>query len=404
MSVELGRNLLLGDAISSLGLGSALLASARERRALLAVLSHGYLDEARLEAELARAGAEPLTDLQVDPELMAKLPTGLCDKLLVVPLGRDESGAVRVALADPRDPHPAAEIARVLQCEVKAFRARLATLRAALDGTIDTEGAAAVSALAAPMWMEAPDPDPEPPAAEPPSDRRGTPLWGTPVVSVPPPLPRQSDIPIPLTRRSLPPPTDREPEPVFSLSSRRAPSPPSVPPPPETTPTPPRASRIPEPPFADPGPTLAALAEAKDRDAIIALLVAGGRAVARRVGVFAARRDAFVGWACSTEFGDAKEFRQVVIPATVPSILASAATGTEYFGPVYPSEAHQPMLAFMKTYSREISITAVSVLGYAALVIVADELGDSALSTKRIGELTAAAGGALTRLLRHGRA
>jgi hypothetical protein len=409
VSVELGRNLLLGDAIGSEALGRALLAAAKDRRSLLAVLLDGdYVDEARLEAELARAGAEPIARVTIDRDLYAKLPTGLCERLLVVPMGRDESGAVRVALADPRDAHPAAEIARALRSEVKAFRARIALLREALaevsveDGWEDP----GATALAAPMWMEAPEPDPEPP---PPSEKpRGTPLWGTPAVAVPSPPARTSDIPIPLTRRSLPPTTERDPEPVFSLSRRPAAlAAPAVeasdPPAPDTRESF-RPSRIPELPFADAGPTLAALADAKDRDAIVALVLGGVRAVARRVGIFAARRDAFVGWSCTPEFGDPKEFKQVIVPATLPSILASAATGTEYLGPVYPSEAHQPMLLFMKTYSREIAISAVRVLGYAALVIVADELGDTALSTKRIGELTAAAGGALTRLLRHGRA
>ncbi|CAN5288444.1 hypothetical protein BH09MYX1_BH09MYX1_39500 [soil metagenome] len=421
MSVELGRNLLLGDAIGHVALGKALLASAKGKKSLVGVLVEGgFVDEARLEAELARAGADPIPRIEIDRELFAKLPRGLCERLLVVPMGRDDDGAVHVALADPRDPHPAAEIARVLRSEVKAFRARLGALRDALADLHVESGweEPLVSALAAPMWMDAPEPDPVPPSA----DRRGTPLWGTPVTSVPPPVPRQSDIPIPLTRRSLPPPTDRDPEPVFSLKSRRssqiaplAPLPSIVPIAPmasisvdaspiaDAAPKTIRPSRIPEPPFADPGPTIAALADAKDRDAIVALLLAGARACARRVGVFAARRDAFVGWSCTPEFGDPKAFRQIIVPATLPSILASAATGTEYFGPVYTSEAHAPMLAFMKTTSREIAIVAVRVLGYAALVIVADELGDSALSTKRLGELCAAGSAALTRLLRHSR-
>lgn len=409
VSVELGKNLLLGDAIQQAALGRALLAAVQGGRSLVAVLVEGgYVDEARLEAELSRAGADPLPRVEVDRELFGKLPRGLCERLLVVPLGRDADGAVRVALADPRDAHPAAEIARALRSEVKAFRARLGSIRQALaEATVESGWEdPGVSALAAPMWMEAPDPDPEPPSS---SKRRGTPLWGTPVANVPPPVPRQSDIPIPLTRRSLPPPpTDRDPEPVFALQSRRASqifSDGAAQAEPAATPTNGapasiRPSRIPEPPFAEVGPTLAALADAKDRDAIIALLLSGSRAVARRVGIFAARRDAFVGWTCTPEFGDTKEFRSVLVPTNLPSILASAATGTEYLGPVYPSEAHTPMLTFMKSTTREIAIVAVRVLGYAALVIVADELGDSALSTKRLAELCAAGGTALTRLLR----
>ena len=343
MSVELGRSLLLADALPAEALGRALLTSLATGRSLLAVLvDGGAIDEARLEAELARAGATPIENVKADRDLMALLPPGLCERMLVVPLRRDATGAVHVAVADPRDRHPAEE-----------------------------------------------------PEAR---DRKGTPIWGTPIVSLKPPaVPHVNEMPIPLTRRSFPPTeglvsTVREPEPVFALLSRRPPS--------MYAPAPEATSPIPAPPFIDAQAVLTALGEATDRDAIIALLLSGTRTVARRVGIFAVKREAFLGWACSSELCDPSAFRSLIITATLPSVFAGVASGSEYLGPLYRTEAHAPLLDLAGATTRDVAIVPVRVLGHAALLLLADELGDPALSTKRMSELAQAAGTALTRVLR----
>jgi hypothetical protein len=372
--------LLLADALPAEALGRALLTSLATGRSLLAVLvDGGAIDEARLEAELARAGATPIENVTADRELMALLPPGLCERMLVVPLRRDANGAVHVAVADPRDRHPAEEIAYFLRSEVRAFRARIAAIRAALfeAGTA---------------------PAPAAPEASVARDRKGTPIWGTPIVSLKPPaVPHVNEMPIPLTRRSFPPTeglvsTVREPEPVFALLSRRPPS--------MYAAAPEEVSPIPAPPFIDAQAVLAALGEATDRDAIIALLLSGTRAVARRVGIFAVKREAFLGWACSSELCDPSAFRSLIITATLPSVFAGVASGSEYLGPLYRTEAHAPLLDLTGVTTRDVAIVPVRVLGHAALLLLADDLGDPALSTKRMSELAQAAGTALTRVLR----
>lgn len=153
-------------------------------------------------------------------------------------------------------------------------------------------------------------------------------------------------------------------------------------------------------PFPDAAPVLAAMDEADDRDAIIALLVSGMRAVARRVAVLAVKRDAFVGWSCNAEFGDARAWRAVQIPTNVPSVLATAAAGTPYLGPLFRTDGHMPILEFMHEVSRDVAVTGVRVDMHPALVLLADELGDTALGTKRMEQLAKTAGGALARILR----
>lgn len=383
MSVELGRSLLLADALPAEELGRALLASLATGRSLLTVLVEtGAIDETRLEAELARAGATPIEDVKADRDLIAALPPGFCERMLVVPMRRDpETGAIHVAVADPRDRHPAEEVAYFLRAEVRAFRARIAAIRRAL-----------FDAGAVPQPLT-----PAPPVALG-HERKGTPIWGTPIVSLRgPSMPHVNEMPIPLTRRSFPPseeavPTQREPEPVFALLSRR---PPSMFAPAVTTP-----SAIPLPPFADAQPILGALAEATDRDAIITLLLSGTRTVARRVGIFAVKREAFLGWACSPELCDPRAFRALSITAALPSVFAGVASGSDYLGPLYRTEAHAPLLDLVETTTRDLAIVPVRVHGHAALLLLADELGDPMLSTKRMSELAQAAGAALARVLR----
>lgn len=153
-------------------------------------------------------------------------------------------------------------------------------------------------------------------------------------------------------------------------------------------------------PFPDATPIFAAMEEANDRDAIMALLISGMRAVARRVAILAVKRDAFVGWSCNAEFGDARAWRAVQIPANVPSVLATAAAGTPYLGPLFRTDGHVPILEFMKETSRDVAVQGVRVDMRPALVLLADELGDTALGTKRLDQLAKAAGAALGRIIR----
>src|SRR5439155_20460986 len=106
-------------------------------------------------------------------------------------------------------------------------------------------------------------------------------------------------------------------------------------------------------PFPDATPIFAAMEEANDRDAVIALLISGMRAVARRVAVMAVKRDAFVGWSCNAEFGDARAWRSVTVPSNVPSVLATAAAGTLYLGPLFRTDGHMPILEFMRETARD---------------------------------------------------
>ena len=469
MTLELAESLLLVEAISPRALARGLFLEATQQMPLVqALLATGAVDEAKLEAALARPGDDaPLTTITPSLAVVARLPRGLCARLLAVPIGTDaETGVVDVAVLDDRDLHAAQEVAFFLRARVRVHRATVSALRAAIEQLHSVDV----------------------PAAEParPPERSRTPIWGTPVVSVVPQAPPQTpsaEMAIPLLRRSSVPPanrnedsavlelrtparqaassgpdTERMDEPVFALkapsSMRRpvavmiaetqlqpntavtipaprdprhtmvtAPAPPrrSEPPPkieidmprgrrsslprissaPPASPSfPPGGLGAPRLPFPDAEPVLAAMDEANDRDAIVALLISGMRAVARRAAVMAVKRDAFVGWSCNAEFGDARAWRAVQVPTSLPSVLATAAAGTPYLGPLFRTDGHMPLIEFMRETSRDVAVTGVRVDMHPALVLLADELGDTALGTKRLEQLAKAAGVALARVLR----
>jgi hypothetical protein len=139
--------------------------------------------------------------------------------------------------------------------------------------------------------------------------------------------------------------------------------------------------------------------QATTRDQLLDLVLAGARTVARRVALFVVRGDHFRGWACNPELAPPSELRRLTISATVDSVLAKAATGTTYLGPVPATEVHGPLLELM-TRAGEVAATPIRVLGRVAIIIFGDELGDTMIATKRFEEIAQIAGEALARIVR----
>ena len=153
-------------------------------------------------------------------------------------------------------------------------------------------------------------------------------------------------------------------------------------------------------PFGDASSATGALKTATDRDQVLDILLFGARMVARRVAIFVVKRGGFVGWSCTPEFGDRAALQALLVPTTSASILSTATSEGLYLGAIRHDEVHAPLLRLMQGASRDVAATAVRVAGRTALVIVADELGDTMIATRRLEELARAAGDALSRILR----
>jgi hypothetical protein len=460
MGFALARALLLADAVTAEGLAQALLvAGARGTSLVRALLATRAIEPGRLEQQLEGGDAPTMRHVAPVMSLVNQLPPGLCERLLALPVRRDpRTGTVDVAVVDARDPHPVEEVAHWLRAPVRMVRTSLASMEAALK-RMNARPEVGVRSLAAPIWVPA--------AVEPPQDLSKTPAYGSPIVDEsqlgdsPDSSPTEvvdfgvasPNIPFALKRKSLAsisfheigapavekdarypdgrpwsePPSapsasarahaTAETEPVLDLRRRKSTIPPDVahastmpaPEPRPMTPSPlaapPVAPNAPAPPFDDARSVFDAIHAATDRDSILELLVAGARTVARKVAVLAVKRDALIGWTCSPELGDRGLIRAARVSFTLSDVFSTAlASDAAHLARIPKDATHAPLLAVMKSPPRgEVGLVAVRVGGKPVALLMADELGDASLGTRRLQELAAAAGEALERLLRERR-
>lgn len=272
---------------------------------------------------------------------------------------------------------------------------------------------------------------------------RATPPWGTPVHnatsslgSEPPSSRLGSEIPIPLTRRTFsavsggtqrPPPlvdpkgsalgegyavdaghfrqiveVNERMRHAETASSAPRPMPIAsfIPGPPPLPAGGAFAAYAPQVPFADIGGILAALRAAGSRDEVLELVLTGARMVAFKVALFVAKRGGYLGWACTPEFGDRTALQSIMVPGESGSVLDEAVRDGLYLGPIRLDEVHAPILHIMRGASRDVAVVPIRVAGKTAVVMIADELGDTMLATRRLEELSRAAGEAFTRIVR----
>ncbi|EYF07986.1 hypothetical protein [Chondromyces apiculatus] len=142
-----------------------------------------------------------------------------------------------------------------------------------------------------------------------------------------------------------------------------------------------------------------AINTARTRDDIVMLALEGIRRVAPRAALFTVKRGAFQGYTCTPEFGYENALREVAIPTSLPSILATATATGMYLGPIPGTPAHEPLLSVMGAASADVAAVAVRVAGRAVLVLVADDLDNTLHGTRTMDDLARVLGDALTRIL-----
>lgn len=308
---------------------------------------------------------------------------------------------------------------------------------------------------------------PAPPRAFPHGTRVNTPAWGTPIHNTAiarsdPPSGYGSEIPIPLTRKTIGPAAALRTPSAAPGGTRRPPSladqlHPRVPGAapglgegyafdgtglrdiierplapridaariegwarpligdssmPAVTEAPPRGSFIPGPaplprpssaprlPFPDMGGLLAALRNAGSRDEVLELVLTASRMVALKVALFVVKKGGYQGWVGSPELGGRTALQGVLVPLEADSIFDRAVREDIYLGPLRADEVHAPLVRLLKSPSRDVAAVPIRVSGKTAVIILADELGDTMMSTRRLEELAKAAGDAFGRIVR----
>ncbi|HLK38577.1 MAG TPA: hypothetical protein VKU41_17565 [Polyangiaceae bacterium] len=399
MSLALARALLLADAVTPDALAQALLASTTGGVSFVrALLSAGTVDSMRLEQVLERTDAPFMRQVSPVASLVEKLPPGLCERLLAVPVRRDpRTGTVDVAVVDAGDSHAVEEVAHWLRAPVRTVRTSFASMDGALRRLSEPEPG--MRSLAPPIWIPASRKAPPPPGVE-----------------FPIPLKRRSGSPAsrqlatPLVEPELAPsnverelaPSNVEREPVLDLKRRKPSTAPHDAP---VSSLPPRTERgpfSPATPFDDGALVPDEMRRASDRDRILELLVTGLRSVAGRVAVLAVRKDAFVGWTSSPEIGDRAAFRAVRISTSTRTLFSETLEHQGVLLARLPKDAaHAPLIAALAPPPPgEVALVGVHVEGKPVAVVVADRLGEALAATERMQELARLAGESLAHLLR----
>ena len=156
----------------------------------------------------------------------------------------------------------------------------------------------------------------------------------------------------------------------------------------------------PQVPVAEIGGILSELRAAGSRDEVLELVLTGARIVALKVALFVVKRGGYLGWACTPEFADRAALQSILVPLESPSVFDEAVRDGLYLGPIRHDETHAPLLHVMRGASRDVAVVPIRVSGKTAVVLMADELGDTMLATRRLEELSRAAGEAFARIVR----
>ena len=131
---DLTKALLVEEVAAPRAVGEALFASVTGDVPLLqALVESGAADAETLGRYLARTEIPYLRQVVPVTELVARLPRGLCVRLLALPVRQDPiTGTVDVAVCDPFDPHPPSGISFHLGAPVRVVRSSLAAIEEAL--------------------------------------------------------------------------------------------------------------------------------------------------------------------------------------------------------------------------------------------------------------------------------
>lgn len=370
-----------------------------------------------LETEFSRWSGPIQTSLVVDEQLADGLPTGLCERLLALPLQRrDTLEAIPLAIVDPFDRHVLSEFEYCLAAAVAPVRVAYPVLVQALDAVRAVKGGAVE------VLLDIPEDDETPAfgtrmlrvsrrqAAErrrrvtadltSPLSRRG---FTVPAVDAPE---RISEGAIPLVRTTLAPAARgtgslteaspeaalgrRDSEPVLrlvkqkpSLQMRRV----SVPPP-----------RFPDSGAVRPEDLLFAIDEARSPRHLIELLREAVQHMAPCHAYFSIRAGKYtLEWSTGCDPTDG-----ALVTAEQQLVLDRACQVGYFLGPIPPDGADRALGAILGLRAREeIYVAPVQVAKRPALLAVVGRFDEAFALTRWVDTVVARAGQSLERLARH---
>lgn len=134
MSFELARRIVKSGVVEPRDVETALLSAVTRRVGFVQALIDLGPDVGRaVLRELAELNAPAVHTVRIDAMLVRRLPAGMCERLLAVPLAAQASGVVTVGAVDPLDSHVEQEFSFQLGTRVRVVRASYADLVTALE-------------------------------------------------------------------------------------------------------------------------------------------------------------------------------------------------------------------------------------------------------------------------------
>lgn len=364
VTIELARRLIGAGAPASAV--ETALTSEVEGLSFVVALSDGFPELTPLvERELQRTDAPEIHWVRPSLDLVARLPPGMCERLLAVPVHQEaQGGRVDVAAVDVLGPHIAAEFAFHLQAAVRVLRAPVAQLRAALASV------SAVSGLTTGGERRT--------STRPPPAARPTPGSGS---RPPPALP--SDPPIPLVRRppfSLRAAADEEPVLHLSRSKFFAPEAPFV------------FERSLEEAVVE-------LSRAESAEQVARLLC---RALEPAISLVVAVRAGSMEVRAGSRAFEEPALASFSLPTGKNSVFDIAVRAGFYLGPLPSGIVHAELRSFLPSGALdEVYSAPVLVASRPVLALLMARFGPSLEATRRADRLILAASAAIERILRN---
>jgi len=391
---------------------AALMQCAIESVPLLRAIHISGVSTETIEHQISDVPLPTIEEVFPEHSVIGKLPNGICTQLLVVPVSVDPStNTVEVAMADPLDTHARQELAYHLEANIVAIRAPIAAIDRALAdmSTPESDGASA------PVSSRDPNSETDPSVSF------------IPLSSIPT---RRVDEPFGINGPALDVAEDHNPEKGVEHSVEQPPS--------QAISVPRMSSSFRDLspasldssviksihvviPSAPSLPTIQEQSEcelvssevelevedslddldcATDRDGVVVAAIRGMSCVAGRVGVFAARREYFAGWACSLSLAPIGVFRSIRITRDVDSVLSRAACDGWYFGFIPRDAIHEQLNALLPHPGYDATIVAVRIRERAAMLILGTQLKDTVVAVRTAERIAQASTKALVRVLR----
>jgi hypothetical protein len=375
-----------------------------------ALVARGHKLGDQVERELARVRVPAVNEVRVSAELADKLPVGMCERLLAVPMGRGKRGDIEVAAVDPLDPAVATELSHRFKAPIRISRATLASVLLAIERWLD-ERAPESRASRTPAFGTYVTRNPtgpgfhiaqriDEPARPPRLIEPGNELQSEPPPSHPIPLVRSIAPERDKGRRSL---TGTDPgvgdvtrvildekdeigEPVIGLFRSKPPPPPAGPPPSLEVPT----LIVP----ADP----AELDRAESADEVLELLARLALPLARSAVVFAVRSGAYASRSATRDLRERIDSEPLRIEMSQYGVIDAAFTDGHFLGRIPDDDSNESLRRLLGGV--EIYVVPVFVTDRPACAIVLVELRNTFEDTRRADDLAKQAGSAFERIVR----